>query len=164
MILFHGSSLLVNKPRVIISEVGKDFGFGFYTTNVKEQAIRWANRKAKIEQRITPDVSAILNIYDYNEKEAQEDLSIKIFDKPDLEWLEFIIKCRSDVGYKHIYDIVTGNIADDNVGETISFVMNGIMRKEDAIDRLKFSKINNQICFCSEKSLEYLSFIREESV
>jgi len=164
MILFHGSSFALQNPRVIISEVGKDFGFGFYTTDIKEQAARWATRKAKIEKRITPDTNAILNIYDYNEKGAQEHLNIKISDKPDLEWLEFILKCRSDASYKHIYDIVIGNIADDNVGETVSFVMNGIMRKEDAVERLIVNKINNQICFCSEKSLEYLNFIREERV
>lgn len=164
MIIYHGSAAIVKSPRVIISEVGKDFGFGFYATDVKDQAIRWAIRKAKIEKRIINDAEAILNIYNYNEKDAQANLNIKVFTDPDLEWLDFILKCRSDVKYKHDYDIVIGNIADDNVGETVSFVMNGIMRKEDAVERLKFSKINNQICFCSEKSLQYLEFIKEERV
>lgn len=39
--------------------------------------------------------------------------------------------------------IVCGKIANDNVGETVSYVMQGIMRKEDAVERLKFEKINN---------------------
>ena len=49
--------------------------------------------------------------------------------------------------------------ADDNVGETISYVAQGIMRKEDAVERLRFEKINNQICFNTEKALSYLKYI-----
>ena len=45
------------------------------------------------------------------------------------------------------------------MGEIISFVMQGIMRKEDAIERLKFERINNQIAFCTERALETLSFV-----
>lgn len=44
------------------------------------------------------------------------------------------------------------------LAETVSYVIQGIMRKEDAIKRLEFEKINNQIAFCPEKSLEYLYF------
>lgn len=32
MILYHGSAFTVQEPKVIASEIGKDFGFGFYTT------------------------------------------------------------------------------------------------------------------------------------
>ena len=69
-----------------------------------------------------------------------------------------VIKCRSDLNFKHGYDIVTGKIANDNVGETVEYVLAGIMRKEDAVERLRFEKINDQICFCSEESLETLKF------
>ena len=34
------------------------------------------------------------------------------------------------------------------------------MRKEDAIERLKFEKINNQIAFCTSKALEELKYQR----
>ena len=75
-----------------------------------------------------------------------------------MEWLNMVVKCRSDIQYMHNYDVVIGKIANDNVGETISYVLQGIMRKEDALKRLEFEKINNQIAFCTEKSLEYLKF------
>ena len=71
-----------------------------------------------------------------------------------------VLKCRSDISYKHKFDIVIGKIANDNVGETVSYVMQGIMRKEDAVKRLKFEKINNQIAFCTEKAIGYLNFIK----
>ena len=32
------------------------------------------------------------------------------------------------------------------------------MRKEDALERLKFQKINRQIAFCTEAALSYLTF------
>ncbi len=48
---------------------------------------------------------------------------------------------------------------NDNVGETVSYVMQGIMRKEDAVSRLKFEKVNNQIAFCSEAALSQLVFV-----
>ena len=44
------------------------------------------------------------------------------------------------------------------MGETILFVIDGVMKKEDAIERLKFQKINAQIAFCREKALKSLKF------
>ncbi|MBO7637565.1 MAG: DUF3990 domain-containing protein [Treponema sp.] len=49
-------------------------------------------------------------------------------------------------------------IANNNVGETIEYVLAGIMRKEDAVERLRFEKINEQICFCTEESLKAIAF------
>ena len=69
-----------------------------------------------------------------------------------------VLKCRTDINYVHGYDIVSGKIADDNVGRTINFVQQGIMRKEDAIERLKFQEINNQIAFCTVEALHFLEF------
>ena len=79
---------------------------------------------------------------------------------PSMEWLEMVVKCRSDVQFRQPYDIVTGKIANDNVGETVMYVVYGVMRKEDAVERLKFEKINNQIAFCTEEALKQLSFIK----
>lgn len=83
---------------------------------------------------------------------------VKQFQEPDLEWLDLVVKCRSDIFYQHEYDVIIGKIANDNVGETVSYVLQGIMRKEDAVERLRFERINNQIAFCTEKSLNSLSY------
>ena len=63
-----------------------------------------------------------------------------------------------------IYDVVEGTIADDSVGETILFVIDGVIKQEDALARLKFQKINSQVAFCSEDSLELISFINSYEV
>ena len=157
MILYHGTTVEIKKPEIITSEIGRDFGFAFYTTEIKEQAERWAIRRAKIESRKNRSQAApIVNIYEW---QGASGLSVKNFDDASMEWLEMVVKCRSDIEYKHGFDIVCGKIANDNVGETVSYVIQGIMRKEDAVERLKFEKINNQIAFCTEKALSTLKFV-----
>jgi len=58
----------------------------------------------------------------------------------------------------HGYDIVTGKVANDTVGETVAYVVQDIMRREDALDRLKFEQINKQVCFNIAKALSHLKF------
>lgn len=42
MILYHGSNVLVSKPKILVTNRMLDFGAGFYTTSSKEQAMSWA--------------------------------------------------------------------------------------------------------------------------
>lgn len=153
--MYHGSIVKVEAPEIFYKEIGRDFGAAFYTTDIEEQAKRWAVRKAKIANRRSRGHRGIINIYEWDET---ADLKILRFSGPSVEWLEMVLKCRSDSSYRHDYDVVIGNIADDNVGETVSYVLQGIMRREDALERLKFEKINNQIAFCTAASLKRLAY------
>lgn len=159
MILYHGSDVEVRDPKIIKTEKGRDFGCAFYLTSIKEQAERMAKRK----QRMNRSASAIVSVFEFDEK-AIGDLRYKLFKNPDLEWLDMIIKCRTNPSFEHGYDIVEGKIADDSVGETILFVIDGIIKKEDAVERLKFQKINSQTAFCSEASLKLLKFVKSYEV
>lgn len=157
MLIYHGTYMQILQPEILRSEIGRDFGFAFYTTDIREQAERWAVRKAKIQsRRMRKTIQPIVNIYDWNERNDR--LKVKTFSDASMEWLEMVMHCRSDIKYSHPYDIVVGKIADDNVGETVSYVMQGIMRKKDAVERLRFEKINNQIAFCTVASLSELTF------
>lgn len=159
MVLYHGSSVVVENPQIIRSEIGRDFGFAFYTTDIREQAVRWAKRKAMIqERRDKRKTIPVVSYYEWKKEESHEFLRVKEFDGACMEWLEMVLNCRSNMNFKHTYDIVTGKIANDNVGETISYVLQGIMRKEDAVKRLQFEKINNQIAFCTDIALKYLEY------
>ena len=159
MILYHGSDVEIKEPKIIRSEKGRDFGCAFYLTPIKEQAERMAKRR----QKMNKSSFAIVSCFKWDEKE-KGNYKYKLFNNPDLEWLEMIIECRTNPYFDHGYDIVEGKIADDNVGETILFVIDGIIKKEDAIERLKFQKINSQIAFCSEESLKQLKFIESYEV
>ena len=103
-------------------------------------------------------------IYDFDDESACSALRSKSYPDVSMEWLEMVVQCRGNSDYQHGYDIVEGKIANDNVGETVSYVMQGIMRKEDAVERLRFEKINNQIAFCSERAIAGLNFLRSYEV
>lgn len=157
MLVYHGTTLEIRNPQIIANEIGRDFGFAFYTTDIKVQAERWAVRRAKVQTRLNrKKEQAVVNVYEWSENHI---LKEKIFCDASMDWLDMVVRCRSDIRYHHDYDIVTGKIANDNVGETVSYVVQGIMRKEDAVERLKFEKINNQIAFCTEAALTELAFV-----
>jgi len=158
MILYHGSYMQVENPKILSLEKGRDFGFGFYTTSIKEQAERWAVRVARLYSKQTKkEEKAVVNVYEFDER-LSKNLKTKTFSNPDLDWLDFVVRCRSDLDFKHGFDIVSGKIADDKVGETVEYVLAGIMRKEDAVERLKFEKINDQTCFCTDEALKTIHF------
>ena len=87
-----------------------DFGEGFYTTFSREQACRWSS---KVFERRN-DGSPILNIYEYDRFEAAEKLKIRTFEKPDAEWLRFVISNRTS-DFFHDFDIVEGPVANDTM-------------------------------------------------
>ena len=47
MILYHGSNVVVDQPTLIQQNRFLDFGFGFYTTTNKAQAISFADKVTK---------------------------------------------------------------------------------------------------------------------
>jgi len=161
MILYHGSTDIVEVPEIRMSEFGRDFGAGFYTTDIKEQAEKWAKRLARIRGKKQKGVVPVLNVYEFDEK-AFEDLCIKRFDGYTMDWLDLIVLCRKDVNFTHEFDIVTGRIADDDVGETVQTVVDGLAPKDYALTKLTYMSANNQICFNTDKALEYLKFVRYE--
>lgn len=66
MILYHGSNVVVSEPRLIRQNRFLDFGFGFYTTTNKTQAISFADKVAKRRQEGRKAVS----IYEIDEQIA----------------------------------------------------------------------------------------------
>ena len=153
----------IQEPNIDECEDGRDFGKAFYTTEIKEQAERWAKRKEKIELRLqNKEAKATVSVFEFDED--TDSIKTKDSEVPDMEWLNMIISCRSNKNFKHSYDIVSGKIADDSVGETVQFVIEGIMKKEDAIERLKFQEINSQIAFCTKDSLKRIKFIKSYEV
>ena len=81
MILFHGSTDLVEQPEIRESENFLDFGTGFYTTTSYEQAERWARIKMR---RNNADVGYV-SIYEFDFEKAQKELNIKHFENADKE-------------------------------------------------------------------------------
>ena len=38
MKVYHGTYMEIRTPEILRSEIGRDFGFAFYTTDIQEQA------------------------------------------------------------------------------------------------------------------------------
>ena len=90
-------------------------------------------------------------------------LKVKRFDRLNEEWLEFIKKNRSKGGLQHDYDVVIGPVADDNTMETVQLYMANILTAEEAVERLRYNKVNNQVSFHTERALQYVKLVRRVS-
>lgn len=143
-IIYHGSYCVVDIPKIIKGKYTKDFGVGFYCTILENQAIKWSSKYK------TP----VINKYEYNEN---NNLKIKNFVMMSEEWLDFIIDCRS--GKKHDYDIVIGAMADDQVYNYITDLIEGVITRDAFWELAKFRHPTHQIAFCSDKALECIKFI-----
>lgn len=148
MKIYHGGFTIIEKPEIITSKFSKDFGDGFYCTELESQAIRWASRYD------TPVVS----VYDYT---PDETLKMLVFKEMTEEWLDFIVKCRS--GDTHDYDIVIGAMANDQIYNYISDFIEGVLNREQFWVLAKFKRPTHQICFCSDKALKTLKFIESKN-
>jgi hypothetical protein len=154
VILYHGGTDIIENPIIRYSISSRDFGKGFYCTDIRSQAEKWAQRQGRIRKQ-----DAVLNIYEFEADRAQQNLNYKSFNDYDIEWLELVIKCRKDFDFIHGFDIVYGKIANDDVGETVQAVLDGLMPLDFALQKLSFMEANNQYCFCTEKSLAFIKFI-----
>jgi len=160
MILYHGSTEIVEKPRIIISDKFLDFGYGFYSTTSKEQALRWA----KIKKNRTNSENSYLNVYEIDDIVwSNNSLSILSFDNPSRDWLEFVINNRRGRTVQD-YDIVCGPVANDTLYRTIGLYESGIFTLEETIKRLKVNELFDQISFHSKIALENLKFQGKEFI
>lgn len=149
MELYHASSEIVEFPEVRMNKYTKDFSWGFYCTNNKEQANKWAQRHK----------NKIVNIYEYKEDKS---LNIKVFKKMNDEWLDFIVSCRS--GKTHNYDIVKGPMADDTIWNYIGDYIEGKITKEQFFVMMKFKHPTHQISFHTLRALATLTFKESEQI
>ena len=109
------------------------------------------------------DLSKSHNRRDFGLFHQSESLKIKHFYALDAEWLEFIKNNRIKGGIQHSYDVVIGPVADDNTMETVQLYMSGILKSSEAVERLRYNKVNNQVSFHTPHALKHLKFeIRKE--
>ena len=134
----------------------RDFGKGFYTTLLQSQSKEWAYRLSLREKKND------YYVYEYIFEESPE-LKVKRFDTLNEEWLEFIKTNRSKGGIQHDYDVVIGPVADDNTMETVQLYIANILTVPEAVERLRYNNVNNQVSFHTLKALQYLTLVRRNS-
>ena len=162
MILYHGSNIEIESIDLNKCRPFKDFGRGFYTTPLQEQAWAMARRTVRIYKEGTPCITefffddAILGDIRYN---------IKRFQKPDFEWARFVINNRnhnlgdftgSDCNADSKYDIVTGPVANDDITALMNIYLAGILSDEALTKELTFRELSDQVSFHSARSINCL--------
>jgi hypothetical protein len=147
MTLFHGSNIGFVKER-------RDFGWGFYTTTIREQAVEWAENICRRYKTQTA--------YLYEFEFSAVGLTIKTFDTMTKDWLDFIAENRIKGGTSHNYDVVVGPVANDRTVNTLNLYLDGELTLAETLNRLTYMQANNQLSFHTGRALDSLVFIRRE--
>ena len=154
MILYHGSNVAVESPKIIQSQRPLDFGGGFYTTTNKQQAEIFAQ---KVFAR-RKNGAATVTVYEMDFDSASSELRVLRFLSPDENWLDYVTQNRRDAYVGQFYDIVFGPVANDDVYLTIGALEAGILTREQAIAALKVKKLYDQLVLKSAAALSWLKY------
>ena len=159
MRLYHGSTVAVRKPSLRPGRPNADFGKGFYTTSVLEQAVRWAHIKREREDA----ERAVVSVYEFDETLLESpDWKIRRFTGADEPWLIFVTDCRKS--RPHDYDLVQGPVANDKVFTTVNLFESDVLSAEAAILQLKAYKTYDQLSFHTKRVMDELRFVESYEV
>ncbi|MBQ8562754.1 MAG: DUF3990 domain-containing protein [Firmicutes bacterium] len=146
MILYHGSNVEIRVPDLSHSRKQVDFGVGFYTTPIYEQAKNWCGKFTRRGMR------GIINRYSFDESILKKYRVLK-FDTYCEAWLNFVLACRKGLDQSD-YDVVIGGVANDKVFNTVELFFDGLIDKTEALKRLQYEEPNLQMCFRSQEILD----------
>ena len=152
--LYHGSNCNFNEIDLAKSKDKRDFGKGFYTTTLYKQAEDWAQA---LFDRYTGDCIFIYEL----EIDLTDSLLMKNFDGLSEEWLLMVQKNRTLGNIQHQFDIVQGPVANDMTARTIALYIAKIINANEAIERLRHNKVNNQVSIHTPAALSRLRIIRK---
>ncbi len=158
MKLYHGSNTAIEAIDFNKCKPFKDFGRGFYLTEIEEQAVLMARRTASIYGG-----EAIVTVFEFNKTAVlgNSKLSVKHFEEPNEEWALFVMNNRSRTHEHpiHEYDIVIGPVADDTIATLFRNFDDGIIDLPTLVSGLKYKKISSQYFFHSQKAAAYLKVL-----
>lgn len=154
MKLYHGTNIDFSEIDFSKCKPNKDFGQGFYLTDIKKQALEMAIRRCNFEQTGTP----IVQEYKFDETALYDgSLNIKIFDGVCPEWAEFILRNRTSRKKTiHSYDVVIGPVADDGVVYQLNLYQQHFITIDQLVKGLEYRKLNNQYFFGTTKAISKL--------
>jgi hypothetical protein len=154
MILHHGSNMAIDRIDLGKCRPYKDFGKGFYLTDIRHQAERMAARTVKMFKGV-PTLTA----FEFDlEKAVTIGLKIKIFNALDEEWARFVMSNR-DINVSqpcHDYDIVIGPVADDTIARLLRMFTENFISEEQLVKELTFSQVTSQYFFHTEAAIKML--------
>lgn len=157
MILYHGSNVAIDNIDPEKCRPYKDFGKGFYLTDIRRQAERMAERTAKMFKG-----EPSLTSFEFDLQAAVEQgLKIKIFASPNEEWARFVMANRdiNTAQPSHDNDIVIGPVADDTIARLLRMFMENFINEQQLVNELTFSDTTSQYFFHTEAAIKMLKKI-----
>jgi len=170
IVLYHGSSQVVDKPIFGRKSTNNDYGDAFYCTQDLFAAKEWANKRIS---------GGFANKYNFDGR------GLKILDLRDknqysvLHWFSILMHYRTldptfkdaykrelDYLEKHYfidvsqYDVVIGYRADDSFFEFPIMFIEGRIRLERLESIYNLGYLGEQIAIVSRKAFERLSFVK----
>ena len=155
MILYHGSNVAIEEIDLSLCKPYKDFGKGFYLTDIKSQAENMAIRRVRLAGFGKPIVMS----YCFDETVLNDQsLHTLLFPKVSVEWAKFVLDNRdiSHKGFFHDYDIVIGPVADDTVAFQLRRYLLGGISLENLVRELEYKGLNSQYFFGTELAISKL--------
>ncbi len=145
MKLYHGTNTDFKEIDLSRCKPNKDFGQGFYLTDIRKQALDMAIRRCEMEKNGTPVVLE----YEFNELLLTSgELKVRRFEAVSGEWAEFIFANRKARGESvHDYDVVIGPVADDGVVFQLNLYQQHLITLEQLVHGLRYRKLNKQYFF-----------------
>ena len=167
VILYHGSTKVIEKPVLGIGNPKNDYGLGFYCTENLELAKEWAS---------TERSDGFANQYEID----LEGLSILHLNHQPyhiLNWLSILLKNRTFVISQGLpfeamqylsthflpdyeqYDIMIGYRADDSYFSFANAFLNNTISLEQLGSAMRLGKLGEQVVLKSEKAFSRLVFM-----
>jgi hypothetical protein len=165
MKLYHGGIAIIEKPDLSLGREKVDFGKGFYTTTLREQAEKWAIDQSGRPLNIKNNEKPFVSVFEFEENDWLFEKHFKGYTE---DWLMFVVdNRRPDVpAFDHGYDLIEGNIADDKVFDTVQDFIELLRTNrvtpatvESTLQQLSYQEENDQICMKSEKAIKFLTFL-----
>jgi hypothetical protein len=168
MILYHGSNVDIQNISLSACRPYKDFGRGFYLTDIPEQAERMAERVARIYGG-----EPVLNIYEIDDSFLNSsNLRIKNFGEETSEdWARFVMNNRNKdfedfsnplCNLDSKYDIVIGPVADDNMAMLFRQYEEDVIDFDTLLKGMIYKKTSSQYSFHTPTAVSFLRKISHE--
>lgn len=158
MKLYHGTNVDFSEIDFSKSNRFKDFGKGFYLTDIRSQAEELAQKRAARDGGVP-----IVQEYEFDETLlSTSQLKVLHFEEPTAEWADFIYKNRKRKApyFQHDYDVVIGPIADDGVAYLLDRYEEGSYTIDELARELKYKRLNRQYYFGTAHSILFLKRIK----
>jgi len=153
--VYHGSYREIDVIDLAKCEAGRDFGRGFYVTNIRAQAAYWATRKGRNNK-----TAGVVTEFDFNEDICRiMKMELLHFNGYNEAWFDFVVLNRANLTNRqaHDYDVIEGPVADDDITKRLNIYLNGEISKEQFLIDLTHKAPSHQICFCTVQSLQSLT-------